>query len=50
MGGGERVYRRRDPRGIEPVVNVGAGLGHEIIHILTRYRTAPMLSREIPGS
>ena len=49
MLGGERVDRGGDPRGIETVVDVGAGLGHDAVHILTRYRTAPTLSREIPG-
>ena len=46
---GERVDRGGDPRGVETFVGFGAGLGHNVVHDLTRYRTAPTLSRAIPG-
>ena len=44
---GERIDRGGDPRGIETVVRLGAGLGHNAVHDLSRYRTAPTLSRII---
>ena len=44
---GERVDRGGDPRGIETIVGLGPGLGHDAVHHLPRYRTAPTLSRDI---
>ena len=47
---GERIDRGGDPRGIETVVGVGAGRCHEAVHVLSGYRTAPALSRDLCGN
>jgi hypothetical protein len=44
---GQRIDRGGDPRGIETIVGLGSGLCHNAIHALSRYRTAPTLSRDI---
>ena len=44
---GECIDRGGDPRGFETIVGVGAGRGHEAIHALSGYRTAPALSRDL---
>ena len=38
---GERIDRGGDPRGIETIIGFGAVLGHNAVHDLSRYRTAP---------
>ena len=43
---GKRIDRGGDPRGIETFVSFQAGLDHDTVHLLTRYRTARTLSRE----
>ena len=46
MSFGERIDRGGDPRGIETIVRLRAGLCHDAVHDLPRYRTAPTLSRD----
>jgi hypothetical protein len=44
---GKRVDGCGNPSGIETIVGLGSGLCHDAVHHLTRYRTAPTLSRNI---
>jgi hypothetical protein len=45
---GQRVDRAGDARGVEWRIRLSAGLGYDVIHAVTGYRTTPSLSRNIP--
>jgi hypothetical protein len=45
---GQCVDRVGDARGVKWRIRLSAGLGYDVIHAQTGYRTTPSLSRHIP--